>query len=212
VKNLKNKLIGIIRQIGMAEERHPYRFSFFISLAILLFLLLYRKSVDTGESATSSADLQFVNLQELAGPQFVGPKDYTTDNVNVTDDTTTVDRASGSSDEGGASDLAFYPEVDPPKLMSRLQKNYPRIAADENVEATINLDILIDENGGVRNVEVLGIRLNKKLPEEKTEQISREFGIEAKKALTDARFTPSVIDGKRKAVRWNFKLLFKLEE
>lgn len=195
------------------EEKHPYRFAFCISSIILLYLLFYSRPIEVSQDDLVPVEnITFVDIEKFKAAKFVARKDYTDSDVNVTDDTTNVERATGTSEDADAVDLAFFPSVTPPKLIGSLKKNYPEVGEEESIEAIINVDLLISSSGKVKRVDIVGIRLSKEMPVEKRDRVSKDFAREAIKSLILARFTPTIIEGKQSPVKWNFTLKFQLEE
>ena len=60
---------------------------------------------------------------QIEYPERVVKQEVSTEEGEVAPETTT--RATGSADYENAVDLAFYPNIAPPKLQSKLKKKFP---------------------------------------------------------------------------------------
>ncbi len=123
-----------------------------------------------------------------------------------------MERAYGASDDPNAVDLAFQPNVVPPRPIGKLKKYYPQAAREKGVEAVINVELLIASNGRVKAVRVLGIRLSKALPPETHSEMAKAFARDAIKILQVVRFSPPVVQGKNVPVKFEMPLRFRLED
>ena len=84
-----------------------------------------------------------------------------------------------------------------PVLVSEIRPAYPKEAKDKRLEGVVALDVLIDQEGAVRNVSVID-----------GPEIFRSGALEAMKRF---KFKPAKVDGKPVAVRIRYVLNFKLE-
>ncbi len=84
-----------------------------------------------------------------------------------------------------------------PVVISEVRPVYPKTAKEKQLEGSVALDVLIDDLGNVRLVNVI-----------EGEEIFRSGAIEAMKRF---RFKPAKVDGKSVAVRIRYTLNFKLE-
>ncbi|MEW6527836.1 MAG: energy transducer TonB [Spirochaetota bacterium] len=153
--------------------------------------------------------LEFINIETVtAQSKRIATKEISTTTGQVTPST---DRAVGLSDESEVFDISFYPNIVPPKPIGALKKIYPQSAREKNVEANVNVEIVIAPDGKVSNVQILSIRLSKDLPPEQYNILSKEFSKAAYSILTQARFTPPIINGQRVAIKMELPMQFKLE-
>ncbi len=84
-----------------------------------------------------------------------------------------------------------------PSVLSEVRPVYPKEARDKQLEGTVALDVLIDEKGLVRQVNVIeGL------------DIFRQAAINAMKGY---KFRPAKVDGKSVAVRIRYSINFQLE-
>lgn len=84
-----------------------------------------------------------------------------------------------------------------PVLLSEIRPVYPKEAKDKGVEGSVVLDVLIDERGKVRQLNVIeGL------------DIFRSSALDAMKKFL---FQPALVDGKPVAVRIRYSIKFKLE-
>ena len=90
-----------------------------------------------------------------------------------------------------------YLVSDMPVVLSEVKPSYPKEAREERLEGTVALDVLIDDQGKVRQVSVI-----------EGPAIFRSGAIEAMKKF---RFRPASVDGKPVAVRIRYSLKFELE-
>lgn len=84
-----------------------------------------------------------------------------------------------------------------PIVLSEIRPVYPKEAKDKQLEGVVSLDVLIDQNGVVRQVSVI-----------EGPEIFRAGALEAMKKF---KFKPAKVDGKPVAVRIRYSLNFKLE-
>ena len=84
-----------------------------------------------------------------------------------------------------------------PVLVSEIRPVYPKEAKDKRMEGAVALDVLIDQEGDVRNVRVID-----------GPEVFRSGALEAMKRF---KFKPAKVDGKPVAVRIRYVLNFKLE-
>jgi TonB family protein len=84
-----------------------------------------------------------------------------------------------------------------PSVLSEVRPVYPKEARDKQLEGTVALDVLIDEKGLVRQVNVIeGLNI---------------FRQAAMNAMKSYKFRPAKVDGKSVAVRIRYSINFQLE-
>lgn len=84
-----------------------------------------------------------------------------------------------------------------PSVLSEVRPVYPPEARSKGLEGSVAMDVLIDENGNVRQVSVI-----------EGEEV---FRAGAKEAMKKFKFKPAKVDGKSVAVRIRYSLKFQLE-
>lgn len=84
-----------------------------------------------------------------------------------------------------------------PRVLSEVRPNYPKEAKERELEGTVVLDVLIDDQGKVRQVSVI-----------EGESVFRN---EALIAMKKFLFKPARVDGKPVSVRIRYSLKFLLE-
>ena len=84
-----------------------------------------------------------------------------------------------------------------PSVLTEVRPTYPEEAKKNQLEGVVIIDILIDEQGIVRDAEVV-----------EGEEIFREASLNAIKKFI---FRPAEVDGKKVAVRIRYSLRFELE-
>ena len=84
-----------------------------------------------------------------------------------------------------------------PVPLSEVRPVYPKEARDKQIEGSVAMDILIDESGKVRQVNVI--------------EGSEIFRASALVAMQKFLFRPAKVDGKPVAVRIRYSIKFKLE-
>ncbi|MFC1671415.1 hypothetical protein ACFL20_13560 [Spirochaetota bacterium] len=194
------------------EKEHPYKVAFVIALILFLIILFYSPPIEVTEDFSSLDDeIRILSVDTYRAPKRVVKKIISIDKGEFTADDD-VKKASGTSLENSALDIDFLPNIPPPRVITRLRKLYPKIARDHNVEALVNLVLLIAPGGEVVKVSVIEVRVLKKLPPKLKLRISTSFARFAKKIYLGARFTPTVLDGKRIPVKMPQPLKFKLDE
>ncbi len=194
------------------ESEHPYLFAFFISVVILTYAVFRTPSDLVSDTDFSDTDeLIFLDMDTIAAPQRLVKKQVSADEGDESAEAADVERATGISEDENAVDISFFPGIVPPRPIGRLPKYYPKIAAENNVEAVVNVELLIASNGIVKNVSVIRVRLTKELPADLKNRIMSEFARDAKKTLLGAQFSPPVVEGKRVPIRMMTPLRFELE-
>ena len=207
--DIVKKNINFFQIIRNIDERHPYLFAFVLSLIFMGYVLFKANGSEVFSSdVVPMSDIEFVDIELVQPPKQEVDQEISTEGGEVA--SKKVNRASGVSDEK-AVDLAFYPNVAPPKVVGRLRKIFPALARDNDVQAVVNTEIMIDSDGKVRSVNVLHVRFSKEVAEEIKADIRRAFIRDTKKILMSARFTPAIINGEKKAVLMQLPVTFELE-
>ncbi|MGB4267623.1 MAG: energy transducer TonB [Spirochaetota bacterium] len=201
---------SILQHISRFQEQHPYIFSFIISSSIAIFTLFFTAPIYVEDMPEVADSLEFIIIETVtAQSKRIATKEISTTTGQATPSTT--DRAIGLSDESEVFDISFYPNIVPPKPIGALKKIYPQSAREKNVEANVNVELVIAPDGKVSAVQILSIRLSKDLPPEQYNVLSKEFSKAAYSILTQARFTPPIINGQRVAIKMELPMQFKLE-
>lgn len=84
-----------------------------------------------------------------------------------------------------------------PVVISEVRPTYPKEAKDQQLEGSVALDVLIDDQGLVRQVKVI--------------EGAEIFKAGALEAMRKFKFKPAKVDGKSVAVRIRYVLNFRLE-
>ena len=84
-----------------------------------------------------------------------------------------------------------------PRVLSEVKPIYPQIAKDNKKEGAVVLNVLIDEKGVVRQVEVI--------------EGDAIFKNEALEAMRKFKFSPALVSGKTVAIKIRYVINFKLE-
>ncbi len=200
----------MIQSLRQFDQRHPYVTSAILASVLMLFSLFYTRSLHIIEDYQPPVTLDIIDINTLQAPKRVVKKEITTD-PSDTSNPTQVDRAQGTNEDSKAVDLAFYPNIAPPKPIGKLKRIYPKEARQQGIEATLFIAMLIDKDGFVRQVNVLGSRLSKNLPPEASVRITRAFAAAAVEILTQARFSPTIYNGRKVPIRMEMPLKFRLD-
>lgn len=207
---LPKKIPSALQWIVQFQQNHPYIFSFILSTLIAAFTLFFTAPIYVADMPEVSDTLEFINIETVtAQSKRIATKDISTTTGQPVASAT--DRAVGLSDESEVYDISFNPNIVPPRPIGGLKKIYPQSAREKNVEANVNVEIVIAPDGKVTGVQVLSIRLSKDLPPEQYSALSKEFSKAAYSILTQTRFTPPVINGQRVAIKMELPMQFKLE-
>lgn len=192
------------------DSRHPYFIPLIISLVTSAIILFYTAPIYIADMQIPTDVLEFVNLEMISTPARIVKKDIsavTGDNADIT-----ADRAVGTSDQEGPVDISFYPNVAVPKPVGKLKKIYPKSAREQNIDATVNVEILIAPDGRVQKVNILAVRISKALPSDLKKKISGDFASAALQILLGAQFSPPIVNGKRVPIRMELPLNFRMDE
>ncbi len=196
------------------DDDHPYFASFIFSSAITGFVLFVTPYESVNEAdLTPSENIEFINIDDMQlAARRVVKKEISTEKSDTADSNPEpVEKATGTSDDPNAVDLAFYPNIAPPRPIGQLKKLYPNIAKEMSVEAIVNVELTINEDGKVVYVKIIGIRLSKPLQNDMTAVVTKAFTADTIKILNGAQFTPPVVDGKHIPVKMVMPLKFRLE-
>lgn len=201
---------SLYNKIADFQSKHPYIFAFLLSTFIAAFTLFFTAPIYVADMPEVSDALEFINIETYtAQAKRIASKEISTTTGDAIPQAT--DRATGLSEDSEIFDISFYPNIVPPRPIGALKKIYPQSAREKNVEANVNVEIVIAPDGKVSNVQILSIRLSKDLPPEQYTVLSKEFSKAAYSILTQARFTPPVINGQRVAIKMELPMQFKLE-
>ena len=196
--------------ISDIEERHPYWFPLLITLIITFAVLFYTSPIYMADMQFPTDVLEYVNLESVNTPARVVKKDISSTGGDSSE--VTAERAVGTSDIEGPVDISFYPNIAVPKPVGKLKKIYPKSAREQNIDATVNVEILINPDGRVQRVNILGIRISKSLPSELSKKITGDFASAALQILLGAQFSPPVVNGKRVPIKMELPLNFRMDE
>ena len=205
--SIKRVSIVLLNQI---LERHPYRVSLVLSLIITVFTLTYSSTIKLVDTVEETYTFDIVDISEIKSAKRVTKKEVSTEQGDISE-ASPVERAQGVSESDSAVDLAYFPNVAPPRLVSKLKKIYPPEAKELNIEATVFVELTISSEGRVLKVEIIGIRLSKEMPTEIYSNLVKKFSLAAVSMFKTARFTPPVVEGKKIPVKMEQPLKFKLE-
>ncbi len=197
-------------ELLIKEEKYAYLVSLAISLLMVGFILFYTPSVELVENEESESQIHLINLDKISAPKRKVKRAISTEKGDSTTEET-VDRAMGTSLSDNAVDIAFYPNIVPPKPLGKLKRIYPKIAREKGVEAVLNTVLVISAEGKVMSVNVVAVRLSKSLPPDIYGIISAAFSRDAVKILLGAQFSPPVVEGKRVPIKMEIPLRFKLD-
>ncbi|MBN1500851.1 MAG: hypothetical protein JW982_11875 [Spirochaetes bacterium] len=201
----------IVEKAAELDSRHPYMISFVIS-AVFMVILLFKVSFygDIKNAAETVTQLEFISMDEMKSPKRKVTREITTEPSDDTNENSDVERAVGTSDAEDAIDISFYPNIAQPKVIGKLKRIYPSEAMTDEIEATVNVELLISAEGKVLKVTILGIRLSKDLPPDRYASISESFIRDVKKILNGARFTPPIVNGHAVPIKMSYPFKFKL--
>ncbi len=197
-------------RIIQLQEEHPYLVSFAMSMAIAVFTLFFTAPIYVVDTPEPTDMLQFVNIDTVSAPRRVVKRQLST-TAGETVDTASPDRAIGTVDDANAVDIAFFPNIVPPRPVGKLRRIYPQSAREMNLEATLNVELLVAPDGRVKRVQIIGIRLSKDLPPESYGRLVKDFSRAAVQILLGAQFTPPIVQGKKVPIKMELPLKFRLD-
>ncbi len=196
--------------LSYLDEKHPYLIPLFISLAVTTVVLFYTSPIYLADMNIPSDTLEFINLESVSTPGRIVKQDVSA--VTGESEVSTAERAMGTSDQESPIDISFYPNIAVPKPVGRLKKIYPKSAREQDLDATVNVEILIAPDGIVRRVNILAVRISKALPADLNKKFSNEFSSAAVQILLGAQFSPPIINGKRVPIKMELPLNFRMDE
>jgi TonB family protein len=104
-----------------------------------------------------------------------------------------------NGDGGGGGFVSRQADRAEPKVQHKGSLSYPAGAADEGVEGTVSLKVLVDENGRVADIEISGSSGDRRL-----DAAARDY-------VKGWRYLPAVQDGQARRVWTKAKVVFKLQ-
>ena len=179
-------------------QRHDYFSAFLIACLITSVAIFYRSSTLYFQDEIPEDLFEFIDVNVSEPSQ--NPASQEIDPNQVV-----------PSIEAKAVDLAFLTGVDTPRLVGGLQKIYPQMARRESLEAVVLVEVLINVDGSVVNVKVIGVRLSKILPPTAKKQMQDAFSSASVQMLMKARFTEPYVNGKNIPVKLEIPMDFELE-
>ncbi|MFH1380057.1 MAG: energy transducer TonB [bacterium] len=204
--------VRFIDVLGIWHDEHPYSMSFLCAVVLLSYMLFRTPVFNLSNKEFSQTDrISIVHIDKIKAPKRMVKKQISTKDTASVETEPSVDRAVGTSDDPDAVDLSFYPNIAPPRPIGKLKKLYPARAKKMNIEALIHVELLIDVDGKVKKVDILGIRISKALAPELHAQIAQAFSRDAVTILLGAAFTPPLVNGKRVPIKMELPLKFRLE-
>ncbi len=206
----KDSGVSWFDKTGQATQNHPFYFSFTISFLLLTFALFYSSAGSIQRMEETVDVFQVLDIDKVLMPKRMSKREIAISSEAETPVSEQVERAEGLSDAEDAVDLAFYPDVVPPRPQGKLQKIYPEEGRQKEIEAIVFVSLVIGQEGNVLSVNVLSTRLSKPLPDEVTETMKKKFAIAAVKIMQSARFSPPIIDGKKVSIIMEMPLKFEL--
>ncbi len=196
--------------ISLIEENHPYILPLIISLFTSAIVLFYTAPIYVADMQYPSDVLEYVNLESVNAPSRTVKKDFSSVDGETAESSS--DRAIGTSDQEGPVDISFYPNIAVPKPVGKLKKIYPKSAREQNIDATVNVEILIAPDGTVQKVNILAVRISKSLPADLNRKISGDFISAAMQILLGAQFSPPIVNGRRVPIKMELPLNFRMDE
>ncbi len=196
--------------LSVLDEKHPYLIPLLMSLAVSAVILFYTSPIYVADMEMTSDTLEFINLESVSTPARIVKQDVSA--VTGESEVSSNDRAFGTADQESPVDISFYPNIAVPKPVGRLKKIYPKSAREQNLDATVNVEILIAPDGIVRKVNVLAVRISKALPAELNKKLSNEFSSASIQILLGAQFSPPIVNGKRVPIKMELPLNFRMDE
>ncbi len=198
----------MIERISLHQQRHPYLVSFYLAVIIFAGIMYFVLRVKVVEDLSSVQSIDLIDIDEIAAPQRKTTKDVD-ENATESDDTTT-DRAKGK--EGVKTyDLDAYPNVKPPRLISKPREELPKSARDLGVEAVVYVEARVSEQGRVLSVKVRRVILSKQLPANLVAKLKKDFvALTRRKWLREARYDSPIVSGAKARVNFSFPVEYKL--
>jgi hypothetical protein len=211
MRNEEYREQGFMYNLVDWQQKHPYLFAFIVSAVVLTYTLFRTPSLKIlNEDMRPIENIQFINIDEIKAQKRVVKKEFSAEQSDVVEDSKNVERATGTSDDADAVDLAFHPNIAQPRLIGGFKKNHPKIAKELDVEASVNVALLIAANGKVKDVKILRIALSKDLPQEVHKKIKDSFYTLVLKDMKNARYIPTIIDGKSVPVKVDDIVYYRL--
>jgi protein TonB len=205
----------------MSKTGAAYR-AFSLAAAVLVHVLLLSRAVPrpkTGEvfaasTGNSAAAKAYSPVMKIADIREEGPRREISDAPAAAPTAETIvpeaGAARGTAHETGAEvSSGGADEFLPAYLVSRLPRfsdeelrkriRFPPLAQQAGIEATVYLEIFVDQEGEVKNVTIL-----------KEDPAGRGFGDAAVKAFAGLKGSPALANGKATAVRYRYPVRFSL--
>lgn len=191
-------------------RERPFHVSFAISTLVMALFLFYAPSERAHRMDDALDVFQMVDVNDIKMPKRSAKKAIDLNAEAQPPDSNEVERAEGLSEADDAVDLAFFPDVVPPRPVGKLRKVYPEEARQRDMEATVYVSLVIGREGKVLAVNVLSVRLAKPQPPEIADPLKKKFALAAVEIMSSARFTPPIIDGAKVPIVMEMPLKFQL--
>lgn len=219
---VKTRLAAARKKLSLIKifiEMNPdQRFVLFLAVSIALHLtfIFYHQGYNVSENTETvlmPGEMDFSTAEQSGPAGQPATPDVDTESSDTGKSSVKQSESSeGTGGTGGAVDLGFMPDVVAPKPVGALMKKYPKAASEQGIEAIAYVEIMIDANGQVKAVNVVGVKLSKDMLPDAAEAMKKLFAADAVTILMAAKFTPPVVKGKSVPVKMDMPLNFKLED
>ena len=211
-------IINIINWLKKKPIRPAFSIALLFHILLALFTFQFPENTDIGDDAVNVFQMQASPPSSTAKIQKekkrpVDPNAFSDKKIIEKEEESNPDDPNLIEQE--AYDLSFSDltggGVQAPKLRSRLPKCYPPIARKDGIEASTLSELILNKEGVVVKVNIIGIKLNKTLPSENKNEIIKLFSNCIILAFKGAQFTPPYVNDKNVAIKMEQPLNFSLE-
>ena len=193
------RLRNLIDYADTLYQKHDYFVAFLIAFIISSVVIFYRSSTLYFQDEIPEDLFEFLEVN-VSEPNESSSSEEIDPNQVI------------ASIEAKAIDLSFMSGVDTPRLIGGLKKIYPPMARRVSLEAVVLVEVLINVDGSVVNVKVIGVKLSKTLPLLTKQQMQNAFSLASIQMLKKARFTEPYVNGKNIPVKLEIPMDFELED
>ena len=190
-----------------------------LSFVLLYFAITYTSDYSTYDFGTDS---KYSTMPQSTGkahkkltvskaiPQEpVKKSPWGTEKSETTEQT---ENAEDAADIANAEDLSFHPNATSPRMIGSMKQDYPALARQMNIEATVYVSIIINKNGKVIKVKISGVVLSKKLPSDIENDLKQKFAASLTRSLKEVRFSPPFVEGKNIPIEMEQSVRYTLNQ
>lgn len=185
-----------INELRRFDSKHNLLMASGISLVVILMAIFTAREVIFPEITEGDESIEFIDFEQISPRRRAAKKEISTEEGQVAEDS----KEAGSESENFV-DLDYHQNVKRPSLVGRFKIKYPQVARENEVGATIQLQLFISSKGEIKRINIFRVRLSKQVPDGLKVKIIDQFKQRIIEAMRGRRYRPAVINGKPTATK-----------